>query len=352
MLHDNNTPLAALGFEQWHPNGANMAVVVARARIRVEPDGSQFFVPDAELVLADEFNGDPHKSPMQRCNDLIPFKPSADVTLQADIHAPEPSEFVTGAVQMGETYQSIRGCGPRHWFFDKGWRLSQPEPTAHVPVSYDLASGGRIIGHPDGDVDPRNPIGAGVIHEDFTPKTVELRAPQIDSETAPILLNQDKVSAPQGLGPLPPWWQARQQFTGTYDDQWMADVHPRLPEDFDYRHYQVAHPNLVLKHYLLPGMLLQTAGFRPGGSAFNIQLPDIMPFATFSFTDGRTVQARLHLDGLHIDLRAAEPTYDLTWRSWIETCPALHRVDLDMDLSARVHAMNLPVSGLDGLIAA
>lgn len=352
MLHDNNTPLAALGFEQWHPNGANMAVIVARARIRIEPDGAQFFEPETEPVLADEFVGDPHKTAMLRCNDLIPFKPFADITIQADLHAAQPAQFITGAARIGETMQTIRGCGARHWFYDKKWQLSEPEPITNIPVSYDLASGGRIIGDPDGDVDPRNPIGAGVIHQDYTPKTIELRAPQIDSETASITADPLNVPDPQGFGPIPPWWKARQQFVGTYDDAWLEKVHPRLPQDFDYRHYQVAHPNLVAPHYLSPGMTLQTVGLRPGGGIFDIQLPDVMPYATFSFTDGRQVQTRLHLDGLHLDLRSETPVYDLTWRSWIETCPALHRVDLDMGRSETVMGMSLPVSGVDGLVAA
>ena len=349
MLHDNNTPLSALGFEQWHPNGATMAVVVARARIRVEADGSQFFVPDTGLVLADEFAGDPHKTPMLRCNDLIPFKPFADLTLQADLQSAEPRMSLEATVRLGQMQHSIRGCGPRHWFYDRGWRLSAAAQVTRVAVSYELASGGRIIGHPDGDVDPRNPIGAGVIHPDFTPRSLELRAAQIDSQAAPILSDPTQLLMPQGLGPVPPWWQSRQCFTGTYDADWLANTHPRLPQDFDYRHYQTAAPGLVLPHYLLPGMLLETEGLRPNGASFGFQIPDIMPFATFGFTDGRQVKARLHLDGLHLDLRHDIPTYDLTWRAWIEACPALHRIDLNMDRGAAVMAMGLPISGLNGL---
>lgn len=352
MLHNNNTPLAALGFDQWHPNGATLAVIVARTRIRVDPDGNQYFEPHTDLVLADAFAGDPHKTPMLRCNDLIPFKPSADLTVLASLHAAAPQDVLTGSVRLGDTVQEVVGTGPRVWFFDKGWRLSTPEPVDHVPVTYDLASGGRVIGDPDGDADPRNPIGTGIIHPDFTPKTIELRAPQIASPHAPPSAKPGVTPDPPGFGPQPPWWRARQQFAGTYDDEWLENVHPRLPRDFDYRHYQTAHPDLILPYYLMPGMTVHTKGLRPEGAALDIQIPDIMPFATFSFTDGRQVQTRLHLDGLHLDLRGDAPLYDLTWRSWIETCPALHRVDLDMDRSAKVTAMGLPVSGVDGLAAA
>lgn len=352
MLHDNNTPVAAIGFEQWHPNGATMAVISARGRIRVEPDGVQSFEDGLDLILADEFAGDPHKTSMRYCNDLIPFKPSADITLNAHLHSQEPARFLKGAVQIGDKHVEISGCGPRHWFYDRGWRLSAPEPIDQLALCYTKASGGRIVGHPDGDVDPRNPIGSGVIHPDYTPKTVEVRAPQILALPLPAALDPQRPPAPAGFGPIPPWWQSRQQFVGTYDDNWIANVHPRLPADFDYRHYQTAHPDLVLGHYLSPGMTLHTQGMRSDHQGLTIQIPDVVPYATFSFTDGRQVQVRLHMDGMHVDLTQSTPVYDLTWRAWIEICPAFYRIDLDMARSARVAEMGLPISGPDGLLEA
>ncbi len=352
MLHNNNTPLSAIGFEQWHPNGATMAVISARGRIRVEEGGVQFFEDDVDLVLADELAGDPHKTAMRRCNDLIPFKPFADVTLNAHLHGLEPTHTLVGEVRIANRHVALQGCGPRHWFHDGTWQLSTPDPIDTLPLCYTLASGGRIVGHPEGDVDPRNPIGAGVIHPDYTPKSVEVRAPQVIAKGETRALDPYNPASPMGVGPMSPWWQARQQHVGTYDDNWIANVHPRLPRDFDYRHYQVAHPDLILDHYLAPGMNLQTSGLRPNGQPFHIQIPDVVPYATFSFTDGRVVQVKLHLDGLHADLTTDIPTYDLTWRAWIETCPAFYRIDLDIARSERVAEMGLPVSGLEGLCEA
>lgn len=351
MLHNNNTPLAAIGFEQWHPNGASMAVISARGRIRIEGDGSQYFEDSTDLVLADEFAGDPHKTSMVRCNDLIPFKPFADITLNAKLYAPEPAQYLRGKVSIGDQTVSLHGCGPRHWVHDGQWRLSPSDPISELVLCYTKATGGRIVGHPDGDVDPRNPIGAGVIHPEYTPKTIEIRAPQIVSDTSTAKLHPERPPDPAGFGAMSPWWSARQKFVGTYDDDWVENVHPRLPVDFDYRHYQMAHPDLILPHYLLPGMTLRTCGLRPDGQGLAISIPDVVPHATFNFMDGRAVQVRLHLDGMHVNLTEADVTYDLTWRAWIDICPAFYGIDLDMDRSARVAEMQLPVSGPDGLNA-
>ena len=42
------------------------------------------------------------------------------------------------------------------------------------------------------------------------------------------------------LGPLGRSWPQRARFAGTFDDQWLADVFPFLPKDFDERYYQTA----------------------------------------------------------------------------------------------------------------
>jgi hypothetical protein len=39
------------------------------------------------------------------------------------------------------------------------------------------------------------------------------------------------------LGPLGRGWPQRARYAGTYDDQWLADVFPFLPKDFDERYY-------------------------------------------------------------------------------------------------------------------
>lgn len=329
-----------------------MAVVSARARITVAPDGSQFYDPKVELILADEFLGDPHKTPLLVVNDLIPYKPSADVTLAATLHSPEPCDILTGTVQVGARTVTLQGKGERKWFYDKRWRLSDPEPIQSLDLSYTKASGGRIIGHPDGEVDPANPIGAGVIDPDFTPRHMEFAAPQIEWPSDPIRNDATYRARTAGFGPVPPWWQQRLAFAGTYDKAWEDNVHPRLPADFDYRHYQTAPSDLVLDDYLTPGIAIKTQGLRPHGAEFGFEVPDIIPVAVFSFTDGREVQVRLHIDGLHLDLKSETQSYDLTFRAWIETCPSLYRVDLNVMTTPEAAQLHLPISGPEGLTLA
>lgn len=352
MLTDNNTPFAAIGFEQWHRDGATMAVCSVRGTYEVSPAGGMRLADKQDLVLADEFDGDPQKAPLVKPNDLVPYKPGTDVTFLGSGFAPhgQPAPMFNAAIQIMDFWKTVRLAGPRDWVAheDAGWVLSYPEAVASLPICYTLASGGRMIGDPDGTVDPRNPIGRNLIHGEFTPTGRDYPAAQIDSEEHPIRDWHSKPPLPQGFGPMSPWWQARQRFTGTYDDHWKEHVHPRLPKDFDYRFYNCAHPDLAFSGYLVAGDQIELINLSPNGR-MALRLPDLTPFARFSFTDGREVTAVLNLDGVHIDFRAKPLTMSITWRAWIEICPAFYRIDLECVPETKLKDLSLPVAGEHGL---
>lgn len=328
-----------------------MAVVTVRARVRVEPDGLQYLEPNCDLVLADEFAGDPHKSDMIACNDLIPFKPFADLTVRGALVSGEPRKSLEGTVRIGDCTAQLRGRGPRKWVHDRKWQLTEPDPVDRVDLSWTRTAGGRVIGHPDGELDPRNPIGPGVLHQDFTPTSMEFDAPQIDSSVAPVGKTPIRSIMPQGFGLVPPWWESRSKYAGTYDEDWKVTVHPRLPSDFDYRHYQVAPPDLQLAHYLEPGMTVFVDGMRPEGR-LSLIIPDIVPFATYHYSDGRAIEVRLNLDGCHLDLSGDLVVFDLTWRAWVDMCPRLSSIDLDIERSAALEGRGLLRATEDGVAVA
>jgi hypothetical protein len=247
MRTSNSTLYAAIGFEQWHRDGTTMACVAARAEMIFGEDGKIRLADKKEIILADEFAGDPQKTPLIRPSDLTPFKPNTDITFLGSVFSPdgEASPSLTGSIKVGTVFADIRACGPREWIADgDNWVLSDPEPIKELPLCYTKASGGRMIGEPDGTVDPRNPIGCNLIDPEFTPKGRNYAAAQIDTDAHPIHSDFTRPPLPQGFGPIAPWWRSRERFTGTYDDKWKENTHPRLPADFDYRFYNVAHPDL------------------------------------------------------------------------------------------------------------
>ena len=45
---------------------------------------------------------------------------------------------------------------------------------------------------------------------------------------------------PIGFGPVPRFAKARVRYAGTYDEHWIENVLPFLPQDFDDRYFQAA----------------------------------------------------------------------------------------------------------------
>src|SRR5262249_4586541 len=84
-----------------------------------------------------------------------------------------------------------------------------------------------------------NPVGRGW-HKHLKSAWVDGQPlPNTEELGQPISSPSGKYK-PVALGPLGRGWPQRAHYAGTYDDQWLADVFPFLPKDFDERYYQAA----------------------------------------------------------------------------------------------------------------
>ncbi len=354
MLIRNDTQLAAQGFGDLHRDGMRMCVVAVRGRYEVNDRGTIRLADKQDIALADVYEGDPLRTPMVRTGDLVPYKPAADVTILGNAYAPDrqPTRHWQVSATIGRHEATLRVHGPRRWeptlkSLRPSWKLSDPDPVTSVPLDYRLASGGRFAGDPDGMQDERNPIGSGLMHRDWSPWGKPSRAPQIDSTVASVG-DPFAVPEPQGFGPVPPFWTWRERHLGTRDEVWQRERCPQMPQDLSYRFFQTAHPGLILPR-LVGDETVKLLGLVPGGTALTFELPGTTIVAHHVWLDGRVSDARLTLDGLHLDLRASEGpwTADLTWRGWIERCPAYRGATIEMVPLAE--AGGLLVSGEYGL---
>ena len=224
MLIRNDTPFAAKGFGDLHRDGTRMAVICARGTYHLMADGALRLANQQEIALRDVYEGDPLRTPLVRTGDLIAYKPAADVTVVGTAHAPLgfPAPSWEVAIAINDYRVALRVHGPRRWqptlhLLKPTWKLGPSESVASVPLDYRLASGGRFAGDPEGGSDPRNPIGPGLLHSDWTPRGKPLRAPQIDSLRVPV---DDPFGTPQPqrFGPIPPFWSWREKHLGTRDE--------------------------------------------------------------------------------------------------------------------------------------
>jgi len=89
MLGENATPFQAMGFEHCHRDGKTMGVIAVRGIYDLFPDGRLSLKETQEIILSDEYEGHPLKSSLLRSSDIVPFKPSTDITILGYTYPPQ-----------------------------------------------------------------------------------------------------------------------------------------------------------------------------------------------------------------------------------------------------------------------
>jgi hypothetical protein len=89
---------------------------------------------------------------------------------------------------------------------------------------------------------------------------------------------------PAALGFLGRSWTPRADYAGTYDQRWLDERMPLLPEDFDERYHQGA-PADQTRAYLRGGERVELTNLSPEGH-LSFRLPDLALPMTFLFENG------------------------------------------------------------------
>ncbi|MFU2146155.1 DUF2169 domain-containing protein [Hafnia paralvei] len=321
---ENHTPFPAIAFEKHGRLGYVFDVIAFRMTFRLK-NGYYADLADeqAELVMADEYYGEPETSSLKYETDLVLYKRNADIHVIGSACPPGGSgtQWMAG-IRVGDFSKRLMLSGPRCWRFENHrWRQGQPESIASVPLRYELAYGG--VWQASGRQEYKqtffdNPLGCGyypdIRHLDTTQ---EYSAPQLtrfSQANEEISLDIDTICTPQGTGPMSRWWQSRLQYAGTYDDNWRENCRPSFPDDFSERFYNSAHPELIYPSHLSGNEPIVLEGLLPEASRIVTGLPGYQPVCVL--TD---IHNRLHTQlpvadtlTINLDERLIYITYRLT----------------------------------------
>lgn len=333
----NSTPLSAEFFRQYNLESALNGVVAVRGSFVIGPDASMVLADDQmPFQWSDVYEGDdPHTSHLVVPADFVPFKPGTDITFLGASFSPDgqPScEWLCGIRIPGRLEKRLRILGKREWqpissrtlrqengnALFQGWQISPPKAASAVPVSWRLAYGGAYPLQEGeelpAEVHRANGLGPGILDAHFSLRDRPLPAPQIEAPDEPIA-DWRMDYTPQSFAPIPPWWEQRQRFVGTYDDDWIENRHPILPEDFDYRFYQVAHPDLIATPWLQGDEWIELGRLHPQHPLLRVRLPDIQLEIVVKRPGQKPARGPLALDGVHFDFRGGAENVYLTWRA-------------------------------------
>jgi hypothetical protein len=250
LLNPANLPAQhTLGLK---PDGRELLVVAVKATYLFPPSDSppetlaQLATPDQQvpLVMADTFTGEPGLSAPIYESDFAYHKPKCDIILHGSAYAPQavPDVRIPVTLEVGAMKKSFDVLGERIWKKSLfGLTTPAPQRAIVIPFSYDTAFGGTEYD------DPKkrracitNPVGRGFARG----RDIYFGKPFPNTcETDKLITSPSGKHRPMSFGPIGRSWEPRLKYTGTYDENWMKNVRPFLPDDFDERYFQCAPPD-------------------------------------------------------------------------------------------------------------
>jgi hypothetical protein len=248
----NRTPFAAELVVLPGRDGQDVLVTVLKCTYALDKKGRlEPAAPQIPVLHADAFHGEPDASSVKWESDVAPFKPGTDVVLLGQAYAPDrrKAELHVG-LKVGRLQQVLAIFGDRHW--RRGLGMSAPAPFECMPLTYERAFGGVDRSAPDArhhEVEPRNPVGRGFRARRSERPLGEVLLPNIE-DPKHLIRSPDDRPAPAGFGFTARQWMPRRGLAGTYDEAWRKKRAPLLPTDFDDRHYNAAHPALIVSPHL------------------------------------------------------------------------------------------------------
>src|SRR5262249_19040316 len=240
-------------------------------------------------------------------------KPFTDVVLFGDACAPRgrPTRAMDVSVSVGPVRQSVRVLGNRAWASDGvTYGTTQPEPFETMPLVWERAFGGRDQTERGPREEPRKPAGTGYRAGDGQAPVEGTALPNIEDPRDPISSWKHRPT-PVCFAPIPPHWEPRRSYAGTYDEQWQKERAPYLPADFDPRFLQVASPPFVTPSPLNGGEPVELVGVPPDGP-MRFTLPGLRPRVQFRLAS-RSEERPAMLDTVIVEPTARR--LQLVWRA-------------------------------------
>ena len=268
------------------------------------------------LVFADTQTGEPGYSATLWETDFAFRKPRCDVIANGYAYAPggRPAERVPVGIKVGNWSKLFEVIGHREWrAIGPVFTSTSPQPFIKIPITYDNAWGGVDKLDREDKLPAShkyNPVGTGwsrAKNQRFIPG---LRLPNTQAVGEEIRSPFGDYK-PMSFGPMGRGWPGRIEFGGTYDQNWIDNVFPFLPADFDDRYFQMAPPDQQIDHPR-DGEEVQLINLTPQGRESFRLTNTILPVTLFR-NGSPTFEAMLSPDTILFD--PENRRFSLVWRT-------------------------------------
>jgi hypothetical protein len=306
---ENATPFATSGNWVRDKEGAEVWLVVVRCTFQIRSDSTTVVARKQDKpVFAPVYKGDSVERSLLYDSDFYLDKPTTDVLLHGHAYAPngKPVTKLYVGLKIGEAVvKTLQVTGDR--IYEKGLigiRAGIIKPFIKMPITYERAYGGWEPHQPECPNPPefemKNPIGCG-----YFPMPGNL-APNIEYPDSKLR------KEPAGFGPIPPNWDPRVRYAGTYDEVWREERFPLFPKDLDDRFFLCSPEDQRPRIHLRGGELVELSNLTINGR-LNFVLPKVAFRFETEFLNKPTV---IHRGTLHsVIIEPDVPRVILVWQT-------------------------------------
>ncbi|MDX2476327.1 MAG: DUF2169 domain-containing protein [Gammaproteobacteria bacterium] len=320
---ENSTDFAAELALLADENGRDLMLVMVKATYSISETGHlQLIEEQIPVNLAGEYYGEAGKTSLKYAPEANFAKLSTDIALIGSACAPNGAAVIQIDVglRVGSMSKGLRVFGDRIWMRSSnriyaGWSMSKPQAFTSMPLIYERAFGGVDLS-PENEQErisePGNLVGTGIIAKKSRLEKVCL--PNIEDPKQLIKSPQDRPQ-PTGFGFISPEWQPRQSYAGTYDKAWQDSRMPLLPQDFDRRFFNAAHPDLISPGFLIGTEPVDIINASPRGR-LQFNLPGNAPIIKVAMVYEEPLTLETQLDSVIIN--TDDHIVQLLWRGSLD----------------------------------
>lgn len=194
-------------------------------------------------------------------------KPRGEVLCMGSCYAPRGKQVAAAKIRLktGPVDKTLNVFGDRYWLTGATGltTMTRARPFSVMPVDWAHAFGGPDF--------KQNPLGKGIARVRTEDEQQAIPLPNI--EGAPLIGAITDRPPPAGFAPLDLMWPQRAKKNGTYDQKWLKERWPALPDDMNYEFFCLAPEDQFLPGYFssLEDILIQ--GMHPDMPVIESSLP-------------------------------------------------------------------------------
>lgn len=288
VIPQHDTPFVASSTVLPDRDGREELILLFKATYDISSQGGVTPANEQDpIVHADRHHGDAGSTSIAWAAEATPALPTGtDVFLVADAVAPAAgTKELDVSFRVGSIHKRARVSGTRAWHPGALGSAAHtgPEPFDRIPLRYEHAFGGLDQSADDAanwDREAKNPVGRGFRAARTKRAWEQTLLPNIEDPADPVK-HPDGRYTPVGFGPIGRHWEPRIRYVGTYDESWLSERMPLLPDDFDDRFHHAAPPDQILAGYVQGGEAVEVVGCDTDPIVFS--LPELAAAADVRF---------------------------------------------------------------------